>query len=69
MQVLRQDLIRVVFRRSLDIQCLEGVFWITQDGCRADIVIEAGQTAELRCPGSAAMQALAAGRVCLVERE
>lgn len=68
-QVLHRELIRVAFRRYLDIQCLEGVFWITQDGSRADIVIKAGQTAALRCPGAAAMQALASGRLCLVERE
>lgn len=59
---------RVAFLRSLGIQCLQGVFWITQDGRRADIVIEAGQAVELHCPGPAAMQALESGRLCGVER-
>ena len=59
---------RLAFRRSLDIQCLEGVFWITQDGRRADIVIEAGQTVELCSPGIAFVQALAAGCLRLQER-
>lgn len=68
-QVLSRGWIRVAFRRSLDIHCLQGVFWITQGGRRADIVIEAGQTEELHCPGSAAMQALEAGHLCLVERQ
>ena len=67
--VLRRGLMRLAFRRSLDIQCLEGVFWITQDGHRADIVIEAGQTVELCSPGSAIVQALAAGRLCLHDRQ
>ena len=67
-QVLRRGLIRVAFRRSLEVRCLEGVFWITHDGSRTDIVIEAGQTVALSCPGSAAVQALAAGSLCLVER-
>ena len=69
MEIFHRELIRVVFRRTLAIRCLEGVFWITQDGSRADIVIESGQTAELRRPGAAAMQALAAGRLCLMERD
>jgi hypothetical protein len=41
------------------------VFWITQDGRRADIVIEPGQAVELISPGAAIVQALAAGRLCL----
>jgi hypothetical protein len=64
-QVLRRGLIRLSFRRRLDIHCLEGVFWITQDGRRADIVIEPGQAVELISPGAAIVQALAAGRLCL----
>lgn len=68
-QVLRRGLIRLAFRRRLDIRCLEGVFWITQDGLRADIVIETGQTVELTSPGFAIVQALAAGRLCLRDRQ
>lgn len=67
--VLRRGLIRLVFRRRLDIQCLEGVFWITQYGRRADIVIETGQAVELTSPGSAIVEALAAGRLCLHDRQ
>jgi hypothetical protein len=68
-RVLRRGLMRIAFRRSLSIQCLEGVFWITQDGRRADIVVEAGQRVELISPGSAIVQALAAGRLCLHDRQ
>lgn len=38
----RRELIRVTFERGLDIRRLEAVFWITQGGGRADIVIKAG---------------------------
>lgn len=66
-QALYRDLIRVTFNRYLDIQCFDGVFWITQDGSCADIVIEAGDSVKLTCPGLVMMQALTAGHVCFVE--
>ena len=68
-RILHRDLMRIAFGRPIDIQCLEGEFWITQDGSCADIIIAAGQTVALMRSGSALMQALAAGRLCIVERE
>ena len=66
-QLQRRELLRVAFRERLGIHCLEGMFWITQDGSRADVVIEAGQGIDLARPGAAVLQALVGGRLRLLE--
>lgn len=47
------------------IHCLGGRIWITQDGSRDDIVLEAGEAGEISHTGLAVVQALRPARVAL----
>lgn len=49
------------------VECLTGVIWITQDGDRRDIILEAGQAFELDRDGDALLSAFADSRYLLLE--
>ena len=44
--------------RGTRIDCLRGRIWITEQGCAADIVLEAGQSYDISRDGAAVVQAL-----------
>lgn len=54
-RALRQPMTR-------DINCLEGTLWLTFDGVRKDIILEAGQSYRCDCASRLAIQALDAAR-------
>ena len=45
-----------------DINCLEGTLWLTFDGVRKDIILEAGQSYRCDCASRLAIHALDAAR-------
>jgi hypothetical protein len=45
-----------------DINCLEGTLWLTFDGVRKDIILEAGQSYRCDCDSRLAIHALDAAR-------
>ena len=48
------------------VECLSGVIWITQDGDRRDIVLEAGEAFDFDRNGDALLSALADSRYLLL---
>jgi hypothetical protein len=63
--LLRRELLDVRLSGRLRVECLQGRLWITlQDGLD-DIVLEAGESADVSHCGMAAMQALRTARVVL----
>lgn len=63
--LLPRELLAVRLSGRVRVDCLQGRLWITvQDGAD-DIVLEAGESAEVNRAGTAAMQALHASRVVL----
>lgn len=45
-----------------DVNCLEGTLWLTFDGVRRDIILEAGQSYRCDCASRLAIHALDAAR-------
>lgn len=49
------------------VECLSGVLWVTQDGDRRDVVLEAGEAFDFDRPGTALLSALAETRFLLLD--
>jgi hypothetical protein len=63
---LPQDTLLPLRRPSgVRIVCLAGAVWITQDGERNDVVLEAGQRYEIRSAANACILVLSAARLSL----
>ena len=52
--------------RGLRVQCLTGTVWLTQDGDRRDIVLEAGDGASIERDGLSIVTALSDARFVLL---
>lgn len=64
----RDQLIALRDARGVQVSCLDGALWITQEKMAADVVLEAGQSSVIDTPGLTLVMAVRPSTLRLQER-
>ncbi|MEO6362675.1 MAG: DUF2917 domain-containing protein [Caldimonas sp.] len=65
--LLKETVRRVHVSPGRRVECVSGILWVTQDGDRRDVVLEAGEGFDFDRSGDALLSALADARYLLLD--